>query len=96
MECDFIQDGIPYVIMSDCYYAEKKILKPIPPATPIKLPKKCTFTDEDKVIICVNTNAIEYLVQYNYDHNSPHTSIWLTFALYKGDVITFRIHQPEE
>ena len=88
--CDFVEDGIPHLIVSDIYYQEKKIIKDIPAMTSIPLPKKGEY-GSDELIVCVNTRRLTHLVHYNYDLNSPHTSIWLTFDLYKGDIITFRL-----
>ena len=86
---DFIQDGIPHVIVSNCYYQEKTIAKDVPALTPIKLPRKGTYTDGE-LIVCLNEKSLQHLIDYNYDTKDPHDSIWLTFDLYRGDVITFR------
>lgn len=91
---DFIQDNIPHLIVSNCYYEEKTITKDTPAATLIKLPKKCTYK-EGELIVCLNTKSLVYLRDYNYDTKDPHDSIWLTFDLYRGDVITFR-KPPED
>ena len=88
-------DGtIKPVDVSDIYYQEKKITKLTPALTPIKLPKRGTYKG-DELIVCVNTKRLAHLIHYNYDEKTPRTSVWLTFDLYKGDIITFRL-PPEK
>jgi hypothetical protein len=89
MTYDFIEDGIPHVIVSDCYYESKTIAKRIPAMKIIKLPRRGTY-EEGKLVVCVNTISLRLLTEYNYDNKTPHDSIFLTFDLFPGDVITFR------
>lgn len=88
-EIDFIQDGIPHVILSNCYYEKKLIKKAVLAGTPIALPKKGTY-QEGKLVVCVNNQSLRHLIDFNYDTAETHTKVWLTFDLHEGDVITFR------
>lgn len=58
--------------------------------TLIPLPKKGTY-EGDELIVCVNTERLKPIIHYGYDTNTPHKAVWLTFDLYKGDTITFRL-----
>lgn len=89
MKYDFMQDGVPHVIFSDCYYEEKIIGKRIVAQSTIKLPRRGTY-QEGKLIVCVNTTSLRLITEYNYDNKEIHDSVWLTFDLFQGDVITFR------
>lgn len=89
MQYDFIEDGVPHVIVSDCYYESKTISKRMPAMSAIKLPKRGTY-EEGKLVVCVNTISLRLITEYNYDTKPKHDSIWLTFDLFPGDIITFR------
>lgn len=90
VEYDFVEDGVPHVIVSEIYYEEKRIAKTIKALTPVKLPKKGTYKGGD-LIVCLNSKRLQHIIHYNYDENDPHNSIWMTFDLLPRDVITFRL-----
>lgn len=58
--------------------------------TAITLPLSQTYT-ADELEVYINGQRADVLIDFNYVGSAPRTQITITFALFEGEIIRFRI-----